>query len=108
MSYNDNLPPSLGTRLPSRVPDGSRLAPYTDAYPAQYGEAEEFHLRNLWRIARKHRWIIIGVTFVVTTLIAVDVFRAKNLYEATATIEIGRDNRAVQIGSNGLFVQGED
>jgi polysaccharide biosynthesis transport protein len=108
MSYNDNLPPSLANRLPSRLSDSSRLTPYADAYPAQYGEAEEFHVRNLWRIARKHRWLIIGVTLVVTTLIAVDVFRAKNLYEATATIEIGRDNRAVQIGSNGLFVQGED
>src|SRR5947207_6267991 len=73
----------------------------------RYGGAEDCHLRGLWRIVRKRRWLIIGIVLIITTLVTIDVFRTKPLYEATTTIEIGRDN-GTRVNSNGIFVQEED
>src|SRR5206468_8974118 len=49
----------------------------------------------------------IGIAFIITTLVTLYVFRTKPLYQATTTIEIGRDN-GMRINSNGMFIQDED
>src|SRR6266567_7945606 len=99
--YPDNLPPEVTFRqLPARQAQNSRSVIYPDVDLPRYGEAEDFQLRGLWRIVRKRRWLIIGIAFIVTTLVTIDVFRTKSLYEATATIEIGRDSDGTRVGSN--------
>ncbi|PYV90745.1 MAG: hypothetical protein DMG05_09190 [Acidobacteria bacterium] len=106
--YPDNLPPEVTFRqLPARQAHDSGAVIYPEIDLPRYGEAEDFHLRMLWRIVRKRRWLIIGIASIITTLVTIDVFRTKPLYEATTTIEIGRDNGA-RINSNGLFIQEED
>src|SRR5436309_5931524 len=106
--YPDNLPPEVTFRqLPARQAQNSRAVIYPERDLPRYGEAEDFHLRWLWRIVRKRRWLIIGIAFIITTLVTIDVFRTKPLYEATTTIEIGRDN-GMRVNSNGVFIQDGD
>src|SRR5437867_4001152 len=106
--YPDNLPPEVTFRqLPARQAQNSRAVIYPEIDLPRYGEAEDFHLRGLWRIVRKRRWLIIGIAFIITTLVTIDVFRTKPLYQATTTIEIGRDN-VTRVNSNGVFIQDED
>src|SRR5437667_12296706 len=106
--YPDNLPPEVTFRqLPARQAQNSRSVIYPEIDLPRYGEAEDFHLRGLWRIGRKRIWLIIGIAFIITTLVTIDVFRTKPLYEATTTIEIGRDN-GTRVNSNGDFIQEED
>src|SRR5437773_11486946 len=106
--YPDNLPPEVTFRqLPARQAQNSRSVTYPEIDLPRYGEAEDFDLRGLWRIVRKRRWLIIGIAFIITTLVTIDIFRVKPLYEATTTIEIGRDN-GTRVNSNGVFIQEED
>src|SRR5436309_15104237 len=106
--YPDNLPPEVTFRhLPARQAQNSRGVIYPEIELPRYVEAEDVHLRGLWRIVRKRRWLIIGIASIITTLVTIDVFRAKDLYEATTTIEIGRDN-GTRVNPTGLFIQEED
>src|SRR6059036_1080013 len=105
--YPDNLPPEVTFRqFPARqAQNRAVITPEIDL--PRYGEAEDFHLRGLWRIVRKRRWLIIGIALIITTLVTIDIFRTRPLYEATTTIEIGRDN-GMRVNSNGVFIQDED
>src|ERR1051326_2808418 len=101
--YPDNLPPEAVFRqLPARQPQNPRAVSYAEIDLPRYGQAEEFHLRGLWRIVRKRRRLIIGLASIITTLVTIDIFRVKPLYEATTTIEIGRDN-GMRVNSTGVF-----
>src|SRR6266699_6418178 len=105
--YPDNLPPEVTFRqLPARQAQNSRAVIYPEIDLPRYGEAEDFHLRGLWRIVRKRRWLIIGIAFIITTLVTLDALRTRPLYQATATIEIGRDSGA-RLSSNEVFIQQE-
>jgi capsular exopolysaccharide synthesis family protein len=106
--YPDNLPPEVAFRqLPARQPHNSRAVVYPEIDLPRYAEAEDFHLRWLWRILRKRRWLIIGIASIITTLATIGVFRTKDVYEATTTIEIGRDN-GTRLNSTGVFIVDED
>ena len=103
--HSNNLQPDVAFRqMPARVPPNFRAALHTEMDLPRYGEAEDFHLRRLWRIIRKRRWLIIGIAVIVTTLVAIDAFRTKPFYDATATIEVGRDSPA-RVGSNEVIIQ---
>src|SRR6266566_679008 len=104
--YPDNLPPDVTLRQsPAAQPYNSRAVVYLEV--PRYGAAEDMNLRGLWRIIRKRRWLIIGIAFIITTLVTIDALRTRPLYQATATIEIGRDSGA-RLSSNEVFIQQED
>ena len=67
---------------------------------------EEVHLRVLWRIVCKRKWLIVGVAFVITTLVTIEAYRTKPAYRGSAMIEIGRDNAAVR--SNNVIIQSDE
>src|SRR5262245_35637348 len=52
-------------------------------------------VREYWRRVFKHRWLILTLAVLVSSLVAIDVFRTKSIYEASAIIEIGTDNRTL-------------
>src|SRR5437867_13301324 len=98
--YPDNLPPDVTFRqLPAPRPYNARPLAYPEMEMPRLGGGEDLNLRGLWRIVRKRRWLIIAIAVVVTTLVTIDAFRTKPLYQATATIEVGRDS-ATRVGSN--------
>jgi polysaccharide biosynthesis transport protein len=106
--YPDNLPPEVTFRqLPARLPDNLRAVAYPEMGLSRYGQSDDFHVRDLWRIFRKRRWLILGITSIITVLVTIDVFRTRPLYEATSTVEIGREG-GTRVGSNEIFVQQED
>lgn len=91
-----------------RMPAYPESAAY--GYGNGYGEDEEdsIHLRELWRIIRKRRILIITVTVIITTLVTIEAYRAKSTYKAAAFIEIGKETPAVRSGANGVAVLADD
>ena len=74
---------------------------------SRYGRSESVKLRKLWTIVRKRLWLVIGIACVATTLSAIDEYRNKPLYQATASIEIGRESGA-HVKQNDVFIEEED
>jgi polysaccharide biosynthesis transport protein len=91
-----------------RVPSYPESAAY--GYGNPYGEDQEdsIHLREVWRIMRKRRWLIAAVAVIVTTLVTIEAYRTKSSYKATAFIEIGKDTPVVRSASNGMVIQADD
>jgi polysaccharide biosynthesis transport protein len=56
---------------------------------------ETFNIREYWRKIRKRKWLVLAVTVIVTTIVAVESFRMKSLYQATATVALNNDNPAI-------------
>jgi uncharacterized protein involved in exopolysaccharide biosynthesis len=71
------------------------------------GDFYDFNLRELWRIVRKRKWLVIGIAFLVTTLVTIEIFRTKSRYRALATIEIGKGSVSL-IRSTEVLLQQED
>ncbi len=53
------------------------------------------HLRELWRIIRKRRWLVALIAGIVTILITVEVHRTPSIYRAQADILVGKDTPTV-------------
>ncbi|HWO01045.1 MAG TPA: GumC family protein, partial [Blastocatellia bacterium] len=78
----------------SLQPRDYRLMGYK--YPvAGYAEEERVHLRELWRTIRKRKWLIISMVLIVTSLMTVEMVRTKPTYQASTTVEIGKDNNTL-------------
>jgi capsular exopolysaccharide synthesis family protein len=95
---------------PLAPPGYPRAAGYPDAYGYGYGYGESddrLSLRSLWRIVRKRRRLIAVIAVIVTAYVAIDVYRTKNLYRASTTIEISKDNPTV-LRTGDTVIQGDD
>jgi capsular exopolysaccharide synthesis family protein len=83
-------------------PGYPRGAGYTEGSPYGYGYGESLdrmHAREVWRVIRKHKFLIAIIALIVTTLVTIDAYRDKSIYQASALIEIGRDqNSMMKIG----------
>src|ERR1700740_976223 len=88
-----------------------RMPGYPDSMAYGYGNAyaeddeDSIHLRELWRIIRKRRWLIISVVVIITTLVTIEAYRAKSVYKASAFIEIGKETPTVRSAANGMVIQ---
>lgn len=83
--------------------------------PGSYGyssnslfDENRIDFRELWRIVRKHRWLIAILSLIVTTIVTVEAFRSKTIYQSTATVEVGRDTAATLIKSGDFVLQTDD
>ncbi len=86
------------SRLPAR-----RTEAYSPSLPViSYGEPEDVDgvpLREYWRAVLKHRWLIIGITFLVTMLTAIHMARKPDIYEARARVQVNLENNPALGGS---------
>jgi capsular exopolysaccharide synthesis family protein len=82
----------------------------TYGYGNAYGEDEEdsIHLRELWRIIRKRKWLIVSVIVIITTLVTIEAYRGKSTYKASAFIEIGKETPTVRSAASGMVIQADD
>ncbi|MFN0123400.1 MAG: GumC family protein [Blastocatellia bacterium] len=89
---------------------------YPEAYPPAFGEgygyggpaeSEALQVREIWRRIRKHQWLILSLAIIVTTLVAIEAFRSKSIYQATVTIELDQDSR-MMVRTGDVFIQSED
>src|SRR2546425_5001154 len=101
------LPPDVSLRnLPATRP----LGPPSWGDPNliwRYVRSENIKLRHLWQIIRKRSWLVTGIAVIITTVVTLDQFRNKPLYQAIASIEIGRDS-GMRVRSNEVLIDDED
>jgi capsular exopolysaccharide synthesis family protein len=64
---------------------------YTTGYYSYSGE-EKINLRQMWRTLRKRQWVIISIVATITSLVAVEMFRTRPIYQASTIIEVGKEN----------------
>jgi capsular exopolysaccharide synthesis family protein len=84
-----------------------------EASPYGYGRGqasgvEQVHLRDYWRIIRRRLWIPISVILLVVTLTTIYNLRLPSIYEGVTKIEIGREDRAVNIKDVQISMGGGD
>src|SRR5262249_7798730 len=83
--------------------------PESSAYGYGYGEEEEgLHLKQVWHMVRKRRWLILAIAIMITTLVTVEAYRTKSTYRASAFIELGKDVPAVRSATGGMVIQTDD
>jgi capsular exopolysaccharide synthesis family protein len=72
----------LAAREDYNVPPGYNLG---------YGPEGETHLRDYWRSVRNHLWLILGITAVITAIVAVYMARQPDIYEARVRVQVDAD-----------------
>src|SRR4051812_44347044 len=86
-----SLPPAQALEKPLPV-----SVPHTNGNTGYYGagveESEENHFREYLRAVRKHLWLILGLTLIVTSLTAVYMARQPDIFTAQARVEVGLEN----------------
>lgn len=79
--------------------------------PKSYGasQAEPAHLREYLSVVLKRRWLILSLVVVVTSLIAIQMYRMPSIYEASATILIEPKRGSVlETGKGGIVINQDD
>jgi succinoglycan biosynthesis transport protein ExoP len=83
------------------------MRPFTSPRPASlnygYGyngyEANEqnngIHLREIWRIIRKRKWLVTLIAGVATLLVTIEVHRTPSIYRAQSDVVVSKDNATV-------------
>lgn len=56
---------------------------------------EGFNVREIWRKVRKRKWLILTIVFIATTIVSIESFRTKSIYQAAAKVALNRDNATV-------------
>ncbi|CAN5389211.1 polysaccharide biosynthesis tyrosine autokinase [soil metagenome] len=75
---------------------------------SSYGEEDEgIHLREYLRRLRRHKWLILSLVTIVTTLVTVYAYQIKPWYSASAVLEVGKDN-ALVIKSGEITLSGDN
>jgi polysaccharide biosynthesis transport protein len=73
-----------------------------------YGEQDEgFDLREFLRKVYRHRWMLLTIVVVTTTVAALVMYRAKSTYQAATILEVGKDSTTL-IKANDLVLENED
>ncbi len=94
---------------PAAQPVNLRPLAYPEVELLRYDSSADLTLRGLLKIIRKRKWMILGIAFIVTTLVTIETFRIKPLYQATATIEIGPNgDNGLRVGKSEVFIQQEE
>jgi succinoglycan biosynthesis transport protein ExoP len=89
---------------------GYPRAAYPEAYVGGYGYGEasdKINLREVWRILRKRKLMIAVVAIVVTTIVIIAAFQSKSIYQASATIEVEKENHTL-VRSGDVVIQTDD
>ena len=105
--------PAPNEEVASRSPYPSYAGPqrYAPGYPGDYilgeGGSIQPQLQELWRRIRKHKWLIFFLSLIITTVVTIQVFRAKSVYRATATLEIDKENHTL-FRSGDVVIESEE
>ncbi len=72
----------------------------TGSYENSYGYGVDpnhsgIHLREVWRVIRKRKWLVMLIGFIATILVTVEVHRTPSVYRAETTLEIAKDTATV-------------
>ncbi|HEY6332344.1 MAG TPA: hypothetical protein VI756_23670, partial [Blastocatellia bacterium] len=98
--------PIIRSRYPSSTSDSDQ---YFRGYGYGYPEEETggMTLREMLRLVRKRKWLIVAVTIIGTSLIALQIYRKPLTYKSTSLVEIGKET-PLQMKQGGLVVESDD
>ncbi|MGH9834047.1 MAG: GumC family protein [Blastocatellia bacterium] len=105
MSHHDDNQTAL-TNLPQdgkEIRKGGYGYPMYSRYPAI--EVEKNSVREYWRIARKHKWVILATLVVLVTIVTIGTMLTRPVYRAEAKLEIGKDTERVLSGQRIMEVE---
>ncbi len=74
-------------------------------------QSEPAHLREYLAVVLKRKWLILSLMVVVTSLVAIQMYRLPSVYEAQTKIQIEQKNRSVLAtggGASGLVIRTND
>jgi capsular exopolysaccharide synthesis family protein len=62
------------------------------SYGYGYGQAEDkVQLREVWRIIRRRKWMIASIALIATTLVSIEMYRTRSVFEAATLVEVGKE-----------------
>lgn len=67
-------------------------------YPPQPGESGGFDPREIWRKVRKHKYLVLVIVLITTSVVTIESFRNKSYYRATAKIALNEEKSDLKIG----------
>jgi capsular exopolysaccharide synthesis family protein len=73
-----------------------------------YSSVEPTHLREYLNVVLKRKWLILSLVTVVTTLVAIQMYRLPSIYEATTTIQIEQKSKTLFRSKDVVFNAGSD
>jgi len=76
-------------------------------YGYDYAEDEKVYVRRMWRAVKKRKWMIAVLAVITTSIVTIEMFRTKSIYQAAATLEIGRENRTL-VRSGDVVIQTDE
>ena len=109
MSQENRLLPLTSETLDRPLRD---LAAAPAAAPAAAVSANEpAHLREYLAVVLKRKWLILSLAVVVTSLVAIQMYRTPSIYEATTQVQIEQKPRSVvstNRGGESVLIRGND
>src|SRR5215207_1045237 len=109
MSQENRLLPLTSETLDRPLRDLA-AAPMT-APAAAVSASEPAHLREYLAVVLKRKWLIISLAIVVTSLVAIQMYRTPSIYEATTQIQIEQKPRSALTtgrGGESVIIRGND
>jgi capsular exopolysaccharide synthesis family protein len=91
---------------PSGAPAINSLDQLSYNYYNPSGGGESFNIREIWRKIRKRKWLVIVIALIATTIVTIESFRTKSIYQATAKVAINKENTSLKMGD--LVFQTDD
>ncbi len=70
--------------------------------------AEGLHARELARMLRKRKWLVLAVVAIITSLVTIEIHRTPSTYQATAQIEVTKDIGTTSVSTKDFVVQSDD
>jgi len=67
---------------------------HNGGYQSSYddNDNDKLNLREYWRRIRRHKWLILSIVIIVTTLVTIQAYRIKEWYVCSTVLEIGKEN----------------
>src|SRR5919202_2892682 len=100
------LTPAAGAPLDRPLRELAQAPQVTGSYSLP----EPTHLRDYLNVVLKRKWLILSLVTVVSTLVAIQMYRLPSVYEAQTTIQIEQRKGSVltTTGVGNLIIRGGD
>ena len=109
VSQDNRLLPLTPADRSLRESEQANLREYLAGSGGGYGTiAEQAHLRDYLAIVLKRKWLILSLMLVVTSLVAVQMYRLPSIYEAAVTIQIEPKRNILQTKGDMIVTASSD
>src|SRR5512132_1365224 len=110
MSQDNRLLPLPAESLDRPLRDLARES-VTPVIAAGVSSSEPAHLREYLAVVLKRKWLILSLVVVVTSLVAIQMYRQPSVYEASTQIQIEQRQRSIvstNKGGDSVLLRGND